>query len=398
MKGSDSQLVCSQIVFVCVLVCVCGCVCLCASLPVHILHPCTSPHHCVGLAKRLQQEIPNSIILDQYSNPANPAAHYYGTAEEIVAACGAHLDMLVVGAGTGGTVTGVARRLKEAYPGIKVVGVDPLGSVLADPQGSCANQSPPYLVEGIGYDFVPGVLDRSLVDDWIVTEDAPAFLTARKLIAQEGLLCGGSSGSAAWAAVEAIRKHRLNVPGKRVLVLLPDSVRNYMSKFLSPEWMFVRGFMAPEQFRVCEGVGQGCANAARPAHVSAATPVPALSLQDASVETALGALAASASSSAPAHLPVIDSVESRRIVGTLDTAKLLDAALRESQELRRMPITRFLCKDFLVAADTDEPSALLLKCAAKVPVYLVDAEGRAVLDPFTRECQVINPFRLLFND
>jgi cystathionine beta-synthase len=194
-----------------------------------------SPRSHIGVAKQLKEILPNAHILDQYGNPDNPAAHYEGTAEEILAQTDGKLDACVMTAGTGGTITGTARKLKEKVPGVKIVGVDPKGSILAGP-GPIHS----YKVEGIGYDFVPDVLDRSLVDEWVKTEDRPSFLMARRLIRQEGLLCGGSSGSAMWAAKEWAKR---NGPGKRVVVILPDSIRNYMTKFLDERWMKENGFV-----------------------------------------------------------------------------------------------------------------------------------------------------------
>jgi cystathionine beta-synthase len=137
-------------------------------------------------------------------------------------------------AGTGGTITGVARKLKEALPKVKIVGVDPVGSILAGP-GPIGT----YKVEGIGYDFIPDVLDRKLVDEWVKTEDRESFQMARRLIRQEGLLCGGSSGSVVWAAKQVARRAGA---GKRIVVILPDSVRNYMTKFMDEKWMRENGF------------------------------------------------------------------------------------------------------------------------------------------------------------
>ena len=193
-----------------------------------------SPESHIGVAKRLKQILPNSHILDQYGNPDNPDAHYEGTGREIVEQTGGKLDYMVVSAGTGGTITGIARRLKEDIPGCQIIGVDPVGSILAGPEpvGS-------YKVEGIGYDFIPDVLDRSLVDRWFKSEDRESFLMARQLIRQEGLLVGGSSGSAVWAAVELAKEVG---PDKRIGVILPDSVRNYMTKFLDEAWMRENGF------------------------------------------------------------------------------------------------------------------------------------------------------------
>jgi cystathionine beta-synthase len=193
-----------------------------------------APESHISVARELQRILPNSHILDQYSNPDNPRAHYHGTANEILEQTDGKLDMIVMTAGTGGTATGVAQRLKEKVPGIRVVGVDPVGSILAGP-GPIGT----YKVEGIGYDFIPDVLDRSLIDEWVKTEDRESFLMARRLIRHEGLLCGGSSGSAVWAAVEVAKRHG---PGKRIVTLLPDSVRNYMTKFMDEQWMRANGF------------------------------------------------------------------------------------------------------------------------------------------------------------
>lgn len=197
-----------------------------------------SPDSHISVAKRLNSELPNSHILDQYRNPSNIMAHYDGTAYEIFEQCQGRLDAIVVGAGTGGTITGVGRRLKELIPGILVVGVDPHGSILACDTDPIASN----VVEGIGYDFIPDTLDRSVVDKWVKTGDKEAFLMARRLIREEGLLCGGSCGSAMLGAV-AIAKEL--GPGKRVAVILPDSIRNYMSKHLVDEWMAERGRVTP---------------------------------------------------------------------------------------------------------------------------------------------------------
>jgi cystathionine beta-synthase len=197
-----------------------------------------SPDSHISVAKRLNSELPNSHILDQYRNPSNIQAHYDGTAYEIFEQTQGRLDAIVIGAGTGGTITGVGRRLKELIPGILVVGVDPHGSILACDTDPIASN----VVEGIGYDFIPDTLDRSVVDKWVKTGDKEAFLMARRLIREEGLLCGGSCGSAMLGAVAVAKELGA---GKRVAVILPDSIRNYMSKHLVDEWMSERGYLDP---------------------------------------------------------------------------------------------------------------------------------------------------------
>ena len=192
------------------------------------------PEGLFEVSKRLNKEIPNSHILDQYGNPDNPNAHYEGTAEEIWDEFGSDLDMVVVGVGTGGTITGIAKKLKEMNPNIKIVGADPYGSILGG-----GNEIFPYQVEGIGYDFFPDVLDNSLVDQYIKVDDQNSFVIARKLIKDEGLLCGGSSGTVVWAALQAAQTLS---EGRKCLCILADGIRNYLSKFIDDKWMKEKGF------------------------------------------------------------------------------------------------------------------------------------------------------------
>lgn len=198
-----------------------------------------SPESHIGVANRLQKEIPNAVILDQYNNPNNPLAHEYGTGVEIWEQTEGKVNTVVAGAGTGGTVSGIAKALKSRNPKIHVVAADPKGSVLAEPQ-SLNDSTEGYKVEGIGYDFVPKVLDRSLIDEWIKTEDRESFLLARRLIREEGLLVGGSSGSALAAALKVGKTMK---KGEVLVFVCPDSIRSYLTKFVDDDWMDYNQFV-----------------------------------------------------------------------------------------------------------------------------------------------------------
>ena len=152
--------------------------------------------------------------------------------------------MVVMGAGTGGTVSGIGRKLKEKCPECIVVGVDPLGSILAEPENLNRTEVTYYDVEGTGYDFLPTVLDRKVVDKWIKSADKESFIMARRLIREEGLLCGGSSGATMACAVKAAEKLK---PGQKCVALLADGVRNYMTKFLDNQWLADRDIIQLEE-------------------------------------------------------------------------------------------------------------------------------------------------------
>ncbi|KAL8776043.1 MAG: hypothetical protein Q9194_003420 [Teloschistes cf. exilis] len=204
-----------------------------------------SPESHIGVARRLQKEISNAHILDQYGNVDNPLAHEYGTAEEIWSQTDGKITAVVAGAGTGGTITGLARGLRKHNPNIKIIAADPYGSILAMPQSlnqTHANES--YKVEGIGYDFVPDVLDQKTVDHWYKTDDREAFAYARRLIAEEGLLVGGSSGSAIAAMVKSVKDLGLG-KNDTVVVILPDSIRSYLSKFVDDDWLDANDLLPP---------------------------------------------------------------------------------------------------------------------------------------------------------
>lgn len=194
--------------------------------------PFDHPESHIEVAKKLEKKIPNSLFIDQYNNPSNIEAHYLYTAKEILDEV-KPLHMLVAGVGTGGSITGVGKKIKEIYPEAEIVGADPEGSIL-----SGKGEVFPYEVEGIGYDFIPHSLDRSVVDSWVKTNDKESFRWAKRLIKEEGVLCGGSSGSALQACMKEAKKLK---KGQNCVVILPDGVRNYMTKFLDENWLKERG-------------------------------------------------------------------------------------------------------------------------------------------------------------
>jgi cystathionine beta-synthase len=202
------------------------------------------PRSYYSVSKQIVAETPNSVLADQYHNPMNPRAHYLTTAPEIWQQTGGQVTDVICGMGTGGTITGIGRYLKERNPHINMVGVDPVGSLLYDTwrQGHMPEDPHPktYKVEGIGEDILPTTLDLSVVDEVIQIGDRESFLMTRRLVREEGIFCGGSSGTAVAAALHYA--HDLG-PDRMVVVLLPDSGARYLSKIFDDEWMRENGFL-----------------------------------------------------------------------------------------------------------------------------------------------------------
>jgi cystathionine beta-synthase len=196
-----------------------------------------SPESYYSVSDRLAEEIPGGFKPDQYSNPANPEAHYRTTGLELWEETGGEVDAIVVSVGTGGSISGIGRYFKERKPSVLIVGADPEGSVFTADE---LHPVHPYLVEGIGKDTWPKTMDPSVVDEWVRVSDRDSFLTARRLAREEGLLVGGSCGSTAWAALELAK--RLG-PRATILMTFPDGGRSYLSKFYDDNWMIQYGFM-----------------------------------------------------------------------------------------------------------------------------------------------------------
>jgi cystathionine beta-synthase len=196
-----------------------------------------SPESYYSVSDRLAEEIPGGFKPDQYSNMANPEAHYRLTGPEIWEQTDGDIDAIVVSVGTGGTISGVGRYFKERKPEVLIVGADPEGSVYTATNDSDLH---PYLVEGIGKDTWPKTMDPDVVDEWVRVSDRESFQWARRLAREEGILAGGSGGTSVYAAIQIAKKLG---PGKRVLTLIPDSGRNYLSKFYDDNWMLEHGFL-----------------------------------------------------------------------------------------------------------------------------------------------------------
>lgn len=199
------------------------------------------PRSYYSVAKRLSVETPNAFYANQYHNQDNPAGHYRSTGPEIWADTGGEIDVFVAGMGTGGTMAGVGRYLKEQKPSVKLVGVDPVGSLYYDYVKSARLTKPfTYKVEGIGEDFLPSTFDPKLLDDIVRVDDEECFLTARDLVRLEGLYAGGSSGA---AVAGAIKYARASGKPEKIVVLLPDGAAKYLSKVFNDEWLRENGFL-----------------------------------------------------------------------------------------------------------------------------------------------------------
>ena len=202
------------------------------------------PRSYYSVSKRLAEEIPNSLYINQYDNLSNRECHYRTTGPEILRQM-PDIDAFIAGIGTGGTITGCGRYLKEHRPGVEVVGVDPLGSIVYETFKTGANRTPArtYVIEGIGEDFIPGNYDFSVYDDMVQVEDKESFLMTRELLVKEGIFSGMSSGSAVVGALRWIGEQGARMAGRKVLVVLPDSGNRYLSKVYDDDWMRENGFM-----------------------------------------------------------------------------------------------------------------------------------------------------------
>lgn len=203
--------------------------------------PPDSPESYYEVAKRIVRDTPNAYLVNQYHNQDNVEAHYRTTGPEIWEETQGRIDYLVAGAGTGGTISGAGKFLKEKNPGVKIIGVDPIGSIYHDWfRYKKIIESKVYMVEGIGEDMLCETMHFDVMDDIIQVNDRDSFLMARRLVREEGILAGGSSGSAVCAALKVCENLSED---KVVVVILPDTGRNYMSKIFNDEWMKEKGYL-----------------------------------------------------------------------------------------------------------------------------------------------------------
>jgi cystathionine beta-synthase len=204
------------------------------------------PRSYYSVAKQIVAETPNSVLANQYHNPVNPQSHYESTGPEIWRQTAGQIDVFVAGMGTGGTISGVGKYLKEQNPKVQIVGVDPLGSILYDYfYTGKMTQAHSYKVEGIGEDFVPSVYDFNVIDDMVKVNDKESLLMTRRLVREEGLFVGGSSGAAVAGALKYAAERDLG-SDRMVVVLLPDNGSRYLSKVFDDNWMRENRFLESE--------------------------------------------------------------------------------------------------------------------------------------------------------
>ncbi|MGH2691879.1 MAG: pyridoxal-phosphate dependent enzyme, partial [Actinomycetota bacterium] len=317
-----------------------------------------SPESYYRVADRLTEEIPGAFQPNQYFNQENPQAHYETTGPEIWEQTDGKIDVLVSGIGTGGTITGIGRYLKEKKPDVLIVGADPEGSLFSAPD----EPARPYLVEGIGEDFWPETFDPEVVDRYVRVSDRDSLLTARAITRQEGILVGGSSGTALYAALEVAKDLG---EGATIVVIFPDTGRNYLSKLYSETWMLQYGFIdRPEVVRVEEILG------------TKEGELPALVAVGAheKVRHAVDTLQQYGISQAPVARD--DTGDVTNIVGSIQERDLLDRIFRDPDALQ-VDVAEVMGPP-LPLVERDDPVEVAFEQLQHAPAVVVIGSGRTL--------------------
>jgi cystathionine beta-synthase len=322
--------------------------------PTQVDHHDPRSYHSVAL--RLSREIPNSVFPNQYQNPANADAHYEGTGPEIWEQTGGRITHAVIGVGTGGTITGVARFLKEKNPAVRIIGADPVGSIFAEMFKTGKKPQPqPYKVEGIGQDEMPGNVDFSVIDEIHAVSDKDSFLRTRLLARTEGIFAGGSAGAVLHVALKIAESLSEN---DVVVIIVPDSGTRYLSKIYNDNWMKENQFLEPViQVRA----GQVVLDKVRRTKELVFVPL------GISVEAAVNLMREHDIS----QVPVIEGGE---VVGSISEARILDILVTDANA-RSKPVVEYMEKPFPVVSDEASITDVAQRMDRETPAILVKQQG-----------------------
>jgi cystathionine beta-synthase len=324
----------------------------------------SSPEYYWNTAKRLADELPNAIMLNQYDNPANPAIHEHTTGPEIWRDTDGKVTHFIAGMGTGGTITGTGRFLKHMNPNVKVIGADPVGSAIKTfKETGRLVEALPYLVEGVGQERIPLNLDVHLIDEIININDRDAFMTARSLVREEGIFCGGSSGMNVAAALQVARL----LPKEAVVVaIICDTGERYLTKHHNDEWLKEKDLLSNDRLMIRDVLAAKRSRGTLPSIVSVSS--------SASVHEALALMG----SYEVSDVPVIDNDE---LVGTVKETKLMGAVINDRSVIEQS-ITSFMDRPSpIMDAHGDIQSAIF---ALKDAPMLVVAEFGRITGVLTR--------------
>jgi cystathionine beta-synthase len=317
-----------------------------------------TPEHYVSVAKRIARETPNAILTNQYANPANPEKHFKTTGPELWEATEGRITHFVAGLGTGGTISGTGRYLKEQNPNIKIIGADPVGSVFKTYKetGKLMSASP-YLVEGIGQELIPENVHLKYVDEIINVTDRDSFSTARRLCREEAIFCGGSTGTNAWAALKVAESAGEN---DIIVFIVCDTGERYLSKFLSDEWLKEKQLLGPERMTLSL-LNESKLHAGKPRLISI------------SPDTLIGDALKLMNERGLSQLPVL---EDGKAVGSARESHLM-ARLLDERSLLNEPVRAVMDEAFPVVSETVDVERAM-KYLKDSPALLIEEYGRIV--------------------